>query len=164
MTELDVECILQRAREKYPDARPRIISDNGPQFVAGEFKEFIRHAGMTHVRTAPYYPQSNGKLERWHYSVLEQARSQRAKRRTQLRGQPSQPATPSGELASPLLMNFLGGFALNQNRLGRTRQTICSATAQQTVMSSVLTARRLRRADAKRIGPARYVSGSERAR
>jgi putative transposase len=46
--------------------RPRIISDNGPQFIAKEFKEFIRLCGMTHVRTSPYYPQSNGKLERWH--------------------------------------------------------------------------------------------------
>lgn len=73
MTELDVECILQRAREKYPQARPRIISDNGPQFIAGEFKNFIRLCGMTHVRTSPYYPQSNGKLERWHKSVKSEA-------------------------------------------------------------------------------------------
>lgn len=73
MTELDVECILQRAREKYPEARPRIISDNGPQFIAGEFKNFIRACGMTHVRTSPYYPQSNGKLERWHHSVKSEA-------------------------------------------------------------------------------------------
>jgi len=66
MTEQDVETVLQRARECYPDARPRIISDNGPQFIAKDFKEFIRVAGMTHVRTSPYYPQSNGKIERWH--------------------------------------------------------------------------------------------------
>ena len=69
MTEQDVEVVLQRARELHPDARPRIISDNGPQFIAKDFKEFIRMAGMTHVRTAPYYPQSNGKLERWHKTV-----------------------------------------------------------------------------------------------
>lgn len=66
MTEADVETILQRAAEKCPDAKPRIISDNGPQFIARDFKEFIRLMGMTHVRTSPYYPQSNGKLERWH--------------------------------------------------------------------------------------------------
>jgi len=66
MREADVEVVLQRAREAFPDARPRIISDNGPQFVARDFKEFIRLSGMTHVRTSPYYPQSNGKLERWH--------------------------------------------------------------------------------------------------
>jgi putative transposase len=69
MTEADVETILQRARERYPDARPRIISDNGPQFIARDFKEFIRLCGMTHVRTSPYYPQSNGKIERWHRSL-----------------------------------------------------------------------------------------------
>jgi putative transposase len=61
-----VEIILQRAKEKVPDARPGIISDNGPQFIAKDFKEFIRVSGVTHVETAPYYPQSNGKIERWH--------------------------------------------------------------------------------------------------
>jgi hypothetical protein len=50
-------------------ARPRIISDNGPQFIAKDFKEFIRISGMTHVRTSPYYPQSNGKLERFHATI-----------------------------------------------------------------------------------------------
>jgi putative transposase len=69
MTEAEIEIVLQRAREKYPEARPRVISDNGPQFIARDFKEFIRIAGMTHVRTSPYYPQSNGKLERWHKSL-----------------------------------------------------------------------------------------------
>jgi len=69
MEEVDVETILQRAREQFPDAHPRIISDNGPQFIAKDFKEFIRIAGMTHVRTSPYYPQSNGKIERWHKTL-----------------------------------------------------------------------------------------------
>jgi len=69
MTEADVEIILQRAREKFPDAEPRIISDNGPQFIAKDFKEFIRISGMTHVKTSPYYPQSNGKLERYHRTI-----------------------------------------------------------------------------------------------
>ena len=65
MQEPEVETVIQRAREKFPGERPRIISDNGPQFIARDFKEFIRICGMTHVRTSPYYPQSNGKLERW---------------------------------------------------------------------------------------------------
>lgn len=69
MREPDVEVLLQRAREKFPHVRPRIISDNGPQFIAKDFKEFIRISGMTHVRTSPYYPQSNGKLERWNRSI-----------------------------------------------------------------------------------------------
>jgi len=64
MTEAEVEIILQRAREKFPQATPRLISDNGPQFIARDFKEFICICGMTLVRTSPYYPQSNCKIER----------------------------------------------------------------------------------------------------
>jgi putative transposase len=69
MTESDIEIIIQRGREKFPGVKPRIISDNGPQFIAIDFKSFIRHCGMTHVRTSPFYPQSNGKIERWHQSM-----------------------------------------------------------------------------------------------
>jgi putative transposase len=64
-----VEVIIQRAREAFPNETPRIISDNGPQFIAKDFKEFIRVAGMTHVKTSPYYPQSNGKIERWYKTL-----------------------------------------------------------------------------------------------
>ena len=63
MKEADIEIILQAAKEKYPDARPRLISDNGPQFLAKDFKEFIRISGMTHVRTSPYCPASAGNGE-----------------------------------------------------------------------------------------------------
>ena len=69
MAEEDVEIVVQRAKEKFPHEHPRIISDNGAQFIARDFKELIRHLGMTHVRTSPYYPQSNGKLERWHGTI-----------------------------------------------------------------------------------------------
>ncbi len=69
MTEAEIEILIERAKEKFPQARPRIISDNGPQFIARDFKEFIRISGMTHVKTSPYYPQSNGKIERWHQSL-----------------------------------------------------------------------------------------------
>lgn len=68
-TEQDIEIVLERAREQFPGVRPRIISDNGPQFVAREFKQYIRICGMTHVRTSPFYPQSNGKLERYHRTI-----------------------------------------------------------------------------------------------
>jgi putative transposase len=69
MEESDIETIIQRGREAHPGATPRIITDNGPQFIAKDFKEFIRIAGMTHVKTSPYYPQSNGKIERWHKTI-----------------------------------------------------------------------------------------------
>lgn len=69
MKQGDVQLVLQRAREKFPGESPRIISDNGPQFLAREFKEFVRICGMTHVKTSPYYPQSNGKIERFHKTI-----------------------------------------------------------------------------------------------
>jgi len=56
MTEQDVEILIVRAREQFPDARPRIISDNGPQFIARDFKEYLRLRGMTHVREVALLP------------------------------------------------------------------------------------------------------------
>ena len=69
MTEAEVEIIIQAAIEKYPGVKARVITDNGPQFIARDFKEFIRIVGLTHVKTSPYYPQSNGKIERWHQTL-----------------------------------------------------------------------------------------------
>lgn len=71
MTEAEVQIILLAALEKFPGAHPRIISDNGPQFIAKDFKTFVRLAQLTHVRTSPNYPQSNGKLERWHGTLKQ---------------------------------------------------------------------------------------------
>jgi transposase InsO family protein len=73
MKESDAEIVLQGAREKYPESCPRIISDNGPQFISKDFKEFIRLWQASHVRTSPHYPQSNGKLERFHRTLKEDA-------------------------------------------------------------------------------------------
>jgi putative transposase len=72
MLEDDVELVVQGAKEKFPNEHPRIISDNGAQFVARDFQELIRQLGMTHVRTSPGYPQSNGKLERWHATIKDE--------------------------------------------------------------------------------------------
>ena len=41
-------------------------------FIARDFKSFIKVSGMTHVRTSPFYPQSNGKIERWHQSLKKE--------------------------------------------------------------------------------------------
>lgn len=69
MTTDEVVVIIQQAKELHPGCSPRIISDNGPQFIAKDFKTFIRLAGFTHVRTSPYYPQSNGKIERFNQTL-----------------------------------------------------------------------------------------------
>jgi transposase InsO family protein len=69
MKEHDIEILSQRALERCPGVTPRIVSDNGPQFIAQEFKEFVRISGMSHVRTSPHYPQSNGEFERFHRTM-----------------------------------------------------------------------------------------------
>lgn len=69
MTERDVEITVQQAREAFPDAKPRIISDRGSQFSSRDFREFMRLVGLTHTMTSPYYPQSNGKLERCNKTI-----------------------------------------------------------------------------------------------
>ncbi len=73
MEEADAEIVLQRGREAWPEARPRIISDRGRQFVARDFQEFIRRWQTSPVLTSPHYPQSNGKLERFHRTLKAQA-------------------------------------------------------------------------------------------
>ena len=73
MKEADAEIVLQIAREAHPEARPRVITDRGAQFVARDFQSFIRLWQTTHVFTSPHYPQSNGKIERFHRTLKEQA-------------------------------------------------------------------------------------------
>jgi transposase InsO family protein len=69
MESADLQVLLQQAAERFPNAKPRIISDNGPQFIANDFKACVKISGMTHVRTSPFYPRSNGKIERDHGTV-----------------------------------------------------------------------------------------------
>jgi putative transposase len=73
MTALDAEIVVQMAHERYPKARPRIITDQGAQFKSREFQTFLTLWQASHVMTSPYYPQSNGKLERFHKTLKEQA-------------------------------------------------------------------------------------------
>ena len=54
---------------KVARTRMSVRGGNGPQFISRDFKEFICIAGMTHVKTSPYYPQSNGKIERYHRTI-----------------------------------------------------------------------------------------------
>lgn len=72
MTELDVEIVLQRAMEKYPDKKPKLITDNGSQYISKDFQNYMKEVGLQHVRTSPSYPQSNGKIERFHRSLEEE--------------------------------------------------------------------------------------------
>jgi transposase InsO family protein len=72
MQEYDIEITVQRALEKYPFARPRLITDNGSQFISKDFAEYLKQAGLQHIRTSIAYPQSNGKIERFHRTIHEE--------------------------------------------------------------------------------------------
>lgn len=72
MQEYDVEITVQRALEKYPCAKTRLITDNGSQFISKDFAEYLKQAGLQHIRTSIAYPQSNGKIERYHRTIHEE--------------------------------------------------------------------------------------------
>lgn len=78
MEEYHVELTIQRALEKFPGYNPRIISDNGSQFISGDFRKFLREVGLAHVRTSVRYPQSNGKIERFHRTLKEECLSRKS--------------------------------------------------------------------------------------
>ncbi len=138
MKEPDVDLILQRAYERYPEEQARVITDNGPQFVSRDFHLFVRQVGMTHVRTSPYYPQSNGKIERWHKTL----------KRTTIR--PKSPSSPSE--ARAVVAGFVEHY--NQHRLHATLGYLAPADmlagraeAIQNGRKKKLEAARLRRAE-----------------
>ena len=49
--------------------KPRLLSDNGSSYVSGELAEWLGDKKMGHVRGAPYHPQTQGKIERWHQTL-----------------------------------------------------------------------------------------------
>ena len=71
MTTADMELVLQRALETLPKgmAKPRIISDNGPQYLSTEFRSYLRDQEVVHSRIRMGHPQSNGKIEHFHKTL-----------------------------------------------------------------------------------------------
>ena len=49
--------------------KPRLLSDNGSSYISGDLAEWLEDHGMDHVRGAPYHPQTQGKIERWHQTL-----------------------------------------------------------------------------------------------
>ena len=82
MEEVDIEIIIQVGREKYPGVTPRIISDNGPQFIAKDFKHFIRlHSAIGYVTPLAMLERRQQAIFDERDRKLEQARELRAKTR-----------------------------------------------------------------------------------
>lgn len=69
MRSLDVEIVLQRAFEGFSGVNPRVITDNGSQFLSKDFKSMLKHFGIEHSKSRVNHPQSNGKIERYHRSI-----------------------------------------------------------------------------------------------
>ena len=57
-------CDLAHVRHK-----PRLLSDNGSSYISGDLAEWLDEQKMKHVRGAPYHPQTQGKIERWHQTL-----------------------------------------------------------------------------------------------
>jgi len=49
--------------------KPRLLSDNGPCYISQDLKKYLEQRDITHVRSAPYHPQTQGKIERYHRSI-----------------------------------------------------------------------------------------------
>ena len=49
--------------------KPRLLSDNGASYISGELADWLEDQQMDHVRGAPYHPQTQGKIERWHQTL-----------------------------------------------------------------------------------------------
>lgn len=73
MTSRSVENFLQRVREKYPHANPRLIHDNGSAFVSRDFKALVSRLGLTSVHTRRNHPETNGKAERFVGTTRQEA-------------------------------------------------------------------------------------------
>jgi len=49
--------------------RPRLLSDNGPCYLAGDLKQYLDEHGISHTRGKPYHPMTQGKIERYHRTL-----------------------------------------------------------------------------------------------
>src|SRR5437762_13813441 len=49
--------------------RPRLLSDNGSSYIAGDLARWLADRKIKHLRGAPYHPMTQGKIERWHQTL-----------------------------------------------------------------------------------------------
>ena len=66
---LDMALAASGCDQAHVHHKPRLLSDNGPSYIAGELAEYIEAQRMSHVRGAPFHPQTQGKIERWHQTL-----------------------------------------------------------------------------------------------
>lgn len=70
MTAADVRVVIQDALQQ-TGAQPEVVTDNGSQFTAQDFRELVRDFALEHIRIRTYHPESQGRIERFHRSTRE---------------------------------------------------------------------------------------------
>lgn len=68
-----VEVFIQKVKEKYPHVNPKLIHDNGSQFISLEFVRLMQKLEIQQVRTRRNHPQTNGKIERMNGTTKNEA-------------------------------------------------------------------------------------------
>ena len=66
---LDMALAKTQVSEVKVRHRPRLLTDNGPCYLSQELKEYLKDNQMDHARGAPYHPQTQGKIERYHRTM-----------------------------------------------------------------------------------------------
>ena len=117
--------------------RPRLLSDNGSSYVASDLADWLDKQNIEHVRGAPYHPQTQGKIERWHQTLktascsrittcpaISNARSPPSWRTTTM------PAITRASTILPRLTSTSGAQAILLERERIKRQTIANRRLQ----------------------------------
>jgi putative transposase len=68
-----VEDFIAKVKEKYPNAKPKLIHDNGSQFVSHDFKRLVSTLEIQSIPTRRNHPETNGKIERMNGTVKNEA-------------------------------------------------------------------------------------------
>ena len=66
---LDMALVASGCDQAHVRHKPRLLSDNGPSYIASDLADYIEAQRMSHVRGAPFHPQTQGKIERWHQTL-----------------------------------------------------------------------------------------------
>jgi transposase InsO family protein/transposase-like protein len=66
---LDLALQASGLHQTGPAQRPRLLSDNGSSYIAGDLAKWLGASSIKHIRGAPYHPMTQGKIERWHQTL-----------------------------------------------------------------------------------------------